>query len=95
MSALEYNPLDPRVRNDPYPYYAALRRDAPVYRVPGLGLWAVSRHEDVLTILRRPDLFSQAAMGAAVRRGADFAPAERQEDAPGPNAASVIGSDPP
>ena len=58
MSALEYNPLDPRVRNDPYPYYAALRRDAPVYRVPGLGLWAVSRHEDVLTILRRPDLFS-------------------------------------
>ena len=95
MTALEYNPLDPRVRNDPYPYYAALRRDAPVYRVPGLGLWAVSRHEDVLTILRRPDLFSQAAMGAAVRRGADFAPAERQHEAPDPNAASVIGSDPP
>src|SRR2546430_745891 len=95
MTALEYNPLDPRVRNDPYPYYAALRRDAPVYRVPGLGVWAVSRHDDVLTILRRPDLFSQAAMGAAVRRGADFAPAERQHEAPDPNAASVIGSDPP
>src|SRR2546422_1098192 len=34
-------------------------------------------------------------MGAAVRRGADFAPAERLDEAPNPNAASVIGSDPP
>lgn len=29
--ALEYDPLDDDVQSDPYPYYAVLREDAPVY----------------------------------------------------------------
>jgi uncharacterized protein (TIGR02246 family) len=90
-----YSPLDPTVRRNPYPYYAALRRDAPVYEVPGMGLWAVARHADVMSVLKRPELFSSAAMAAAAQRPTHFAPAERQPDMPPADASSLIGSDPP
>jgi cytochrome P450 len=59
---VEYNPLFPEVREDPYPYYEALRRDEPVYRVDALGVYAVSRYEDVLYVLMHPELFSSTGM---------------------------------
>ena len=52
MSDLHYNPFDSATRRDPYPTYARLRADAPVYEVPGLGLLVVSRHRDVTSIPR-------------------------------------------
>jgi len=56
---MDYNPLAPDVRRDPYPYYAALRRDQPVYRIEALGgAYAISRYEDVLFAVTRHDLFS-------------------------------------
>src|SRR3990172_2083477 len=33
---MDYNPFAPEVKQDPYPYYAALRREAPVYRIEPL-----------------------------------------------------------
>ncbi len=30
---MEFNPLDPETKADPYPYYAEMRRDHPVYRL--------------------------------------------------------------
>jgi cytochrome P450 len=58
---MDYNPLAPDVRRDPYPYYAALRRDNPVYRVEALGgAYAISRYEDVLFAVTRHDLISSA-----------------------------------
>ena len=95
MDAADYSPLEPAVRCDPYPYYAALRRDAPVHEVAGMGLWVVARHGDVQSVVRQPDRFSSAAMAAAARRPADLAPADRQDDMPTADAASLIGSDPP
>ncbi len=62
---MEYSPLDPEVTRDPYPAYAALRREAPIYRTP-LGFLAVSRYADALAILRDPARFSSAAMAALV-----------------------------
>ena len=90
-----YDPLDPVQREDPYPSYAALRREAPVYQVPSLGVLAVSRHADVVAVLRSPELFSSAAMAAAVRKPADLAPGVGQGEAPDPTAMSIIGADPP
>jgi cytochrome P450 len=57
---MDYNPLAPEVKENPYPYYAALRREQPVCRVEGLGAYALSRYEDVLFALNRHDLFSSA-----------------------------------
>jgi cytochrome P450 len=60
--ALAYDPFSPRWRDDPYPAYASLRKDAPVHRVPETGVFCVSRHDDVVYALKRPELFSSRAM---------------------------------
>ncbi len=37
--------------DDPYPFYAELRRDRPVAWIPALGMWWVTRYEDVRAVL--------------------------------------------
>jgi cytochrome P450 len=44
--------LDPQVLADPYPFYARLRTEAPVYWDPFLHSWVVTRYADVLTVLQ-------------------------------------------
>lgn len=62
----EYNPMAPETAEDPYEFYAALRQQAPVYEVPGLGLFIVSRYDDVLQVVRNPGLFSSKSGPAAL-----------------------------
>src|SRR5512147_1979308 len=57
-----YEPLSEAVREDPYPYYAALRDEAPVYWAEGAQAWCVSRYDDVQFVLRNAELFSSDAM---------------------------------
>ena len=57
-----YEPFSEAVREDPYPYYAALRDEAPLYWAEGAQAWCVSRYDDVQFILRNPELFSSDAM---------------------------------
>jgi cytochrome P450 len=80
VSAL-FDPFSPEVQRDPYPHYAALRRAAPVYEVPGRGMWAVSRHADVGFALRHPELFSSSIM--ADRDGLPAEEALLSADPPG------------
>ncbi|MDP2139769.1 MAG: cytochrome P450 [Gammaproteobacteria bacterium] len=56
-----YDPFDPAVINDPYPFYARLREETPVARVERLDLWVLSRHADVVAALRDPATFSSAS----------------------------------
>ena len=62
--ALEFNPLAPEFRMDPYPWYEQLREHAPVHRHEGLGFWSVARYDDVAYVLRNHTLFSSSAMGS-------------------------------
>jgi cytochrome P450 len=55
-----FDPYDYAFHDDPYPVYAALREQAPVYRNEALGFWALSRHEDVLAAFRASEVFSNA-----------------------------------
>lgn len=55
------NLMSPEVHADPYPFYAELRRSAPVCQVDPGGIWAVSRYADVVTVLKNPKTFSSAA----------------------------------
>jgi len=57
-----YEPFSDAVREDPYPYYAALRDEAPVYWAEGAQAWCVSRYDDVQFVLRNAELFSSDAM---------------------------------
>lgn len=55
---VEYDPYVYQVHEDPYPVYRALRDEAPVYRNPALGFWALSRHADVLAAFKDVETFS-------------------------------------
>lgn len=48
----------PRFTDDPYPVYARLRDEAPVYWSPYFGQWLVSRGELVVEIARTWEIFS-------------------------------------
>jgi cytochrome P450 len=53
-----YDPLGPDELRDPYPALARARRDVPVFYDEKYGFWSVSRHADVLAILRDTERFS-------------------------------------
>ncbi len=54
----EYDPFDFRIHEDPYPTFAWMRANAPVYRNEAGDFWALSRYTDVEYALRHPKLFS-------------------------------------
>ncbi len=66
-STSRVNLLAPEVRANPYPVYAELRRNAPVSQVDPGGMWAVSRHDDVLFVLKNPQLFASEGFRQAYR----------------------------
>jgi cytochrome P450 len=55
----------PEVLECPYPFYSALRRDAPVYRLPGRDVFFVSRWQDIAYVAAHPELFSAGRGGQA------------------------------
>jgi cytochrome P450 len=77
---LEYNPYDYEIHDDPYPTYARMRAEAPLYRNEELDFWALSRHEDVLAAFRNPSQLSNrfgvsldpAAYGPQAERAMSF-----------------------
>ncbi|WNG45446.1 cytochrome P450 [Archangium minus] len=56
------NLVHPEVLANPYPYYAKLRRDAPVSQVEPGGLWAVTRYADVIHVFKNPQVFSSSGL---------------------------------
>lgn len=62
------SPLDftaPDVVQDPYPYFARLRREEPVHRGAG-GAWLIARHADVQAALADPRLSNAPAPYAVI-----------------------------
>jgi cytochrome P450 len=57
-----YDPCVSEWRDDPYPHYRALRDEAPVYFAPQTKAFCVSRYDDVMHVLRNPEIFSSRAM---------------------------------
>ncbi len=55
--------LDPETVDDPYPFYAALREHAPVYRVPGTDVHLVSKRGLIEEALERQEDFSANLTG--------------------------------
>jgi cytochrome P450 len=53
-----YDPFDYRIHEDPYPVYAWMRDNAPVYRNEERDFWALSRHADVQAALKDAGRFS-------------------------------------
>ncbi|WP_137726211.1 cytochrome P450 [Prescottella subtropica] len=60
IDPLVFNPYDYDLHEDPYPVYARLRDEAPIYHNPEIGFWALSRHTDVLRGFRDHTRLSSA-----------------------------------
>ena len=86
MSALEYNPFSYEVHEDPYPIYARLREEAPVYYHAGLDFYALSRHADVLAAIKDPETYTNT-YGVSVEPSASNPAAKL--------VMSFLGMDPP
>ena len=60
-----YDPYDHAIQDDPFPVYAWLRANAPLYRNDEHGFWALSRHADVVAALRDETTYSNQ-MGVSI-----------------------------
>ena len=81
-----YNPYAYEIHEDPYPTYARLRAEAPLYRNPELGFYALSRHDDVLAAFRDSARYSNSH-GVSIDASAWTPHADR--------AMSILAMDPP
>lgn len=55
---IHFDPLAPAQLADPYPLYARLREESPVFYDEEHDLWVVTRYDDVQAIVRDPAAFS-------------------------------------
>ncbi|OJH39550.1 cytochrome P450 [Cystobacter ferrugineus] len=55
-----FNPMAPDQIEDPYPLYARMRRERPVFYSAPFDLWVVSRHADIAEVENDPSRFSSA-----------------------------------
>jgi cytochrome P450 len=92
----KYDPMEREVQQNPFPYYAALRAQDPVFRHPATGIFFISRHATVSRVLGEPLLFSSqfANMAASGSGGAsDELRAIAREGYPQVN--TMLTADPP
>src|SRR5437588_3773476 len=57
MTQMLFNPFLPEVHADPYPHYRRLRETEPIHQ-PFPGAFLLSRHRDVVPLLRSPNVSS-------------------------------------
>ena len=71
-----YDPYDVEINADPYPTYARLREEAPVYHDSRYDFWALSRHADVEQALLDWGAFSSTRSDILdiIRAGVDLPP---------------------
>jgi cytochrome P450 len=80
VAPLAYSPYDYGIHEDPYPTYARLRAEAPVFYNEELDFFAYARHADVLAAFRDVDRYSNsygvsldpAAFGPDAHRAMSF-----------------------
>jgi cytochrome P450 len=94
-----FDPFAAEVLADPAPWYATMRRQQPVFRVPGQGFYLVTRYEDVLAAARDTDTFSNrfTSPTLALGRGSPGVQAEIDAILAGgyPRTATLLTNDPP
>jgi cytochrome P450 len=60
MSELYWDPIDPALRDDPYPLWKRLRDEAPAYYNPKYDFWTLSRYHDIEAAHKDPVTYSHA-----------------------------------
>jgi cytochrome P450 len=82
----------PEVMRCPYPFFERLRAESPVAKLPDRDDYLVTRYEDVVSVARRPEIFSNLRISladedpdvqAAATHGIPIAPTVVDNDGPG------------
>ena len=60
--------ISPEVIECPHAHYARLREEAPVYRMPEIGFYVISRYDDVRKALMTPEVFASNVDISVFRR---------------------------
>ena len=58
MKVEEHSLMDADIQSSPYAYYHALHEQAPVYFMPDVEAFLVSRYRDVQQVIRHPEIWS-------------------------------------
>ena len=66
MAAIEFDPLSPEQRESPCMVYASARESAPVFYAERFGFWVVTRHADVLSVLKDGETYSSVTTSSPV-----------------------------
>lgn len=89
----EYNPFKGPHLQAPYPFFAQLRKEEPVTFSPMLGMWLISRLEDIHEVLTHSASYSSASM---LTSASQLTPEARAILGPGPILHdSPLNTDPP
>jgi cytochrome P450 len=89
-----FDPLSPEQRENPFDVLALARREQPVFYAPELDLWVVTRHDDVLEVLKDHRSFS--SIGALKSASSPLPPEVAAVLAEGyPEMPYIIEIDPP
>lgn len=94
--AVRFEPFDPAIFDDPYPIYARLRDEAPLYRGERHSFWTISRHADIKAALADHTRFSSDLRRGGIgitpeEAGSGSLPEKAHELPPG----NLIVMDPP
>ena len=57
-NAFDATTNSPAFRDNPYPFYAALRESDPVHWCEPWGCWVLTRYADITAVLQQPELYS-------------------------------------
>ena len=94
-----FDPFAAAVIADPGSFYARMREEQPVFRVPGQGFYLVTRYEDVVAAARDTATFSNrfTSPGLALGRGSEAIQAELEAILAGgyPRTPTLLTNDPP
>ncbi len=89
-----FDPFAPGFTDDPYPQYAIMREQAPVYEHP-FGFWLLTRYEDVSWLLRAAGLSVEDGNVAADSLLRQLREEVYGDGAPRSGALSMLDRDPP
>ncbi len=93
-----YDPMEWSTQQNPFPWYAALQREAPVYKHAPTGMFFVSRLDTVLKVLADTGTFSSRFANQATASTSPEVSAELREIAKegfGPATDTMLTLDPP